>query len=192
MNKILYGRTILLSLLLAFGMCSCTVFSERSDNDATHYFSLAQIPKAMIGQSRLEKFEFFSVVNRSMLVQSELTATHINIVAMTFEGLPIIQASWQALDNQWQVITGISLPLEPSQILHDLQSVHWPVLMLENVLFEHYSIVESVNDVGDRSRHFYFNDELIRTIDYKKDMIEFNDFRKNYQLKITPLTSGKT
>ena len=189
MTNILHIKKVLFSLLIAFGLNSCSLFPNGNENGTERYFSLAKIPNQMVGQIQLEKFEFVGVVERSMLVQSEITSTHVNLVAMTFEGVPIIQASWLALDNTWQVITGLSLMLEPSQILHDLQSVHWPLSVIEDVLHKSYSVIEETSSFGFRTRKFYFNDVLIRTIDYKEDMIEFNDFKKNYQLKITPLNS---
>jgi len=190
MNSLLSLKRILLSFSLVVLVGGCSILSGNKIDNSTRYFSLLKIPNEMIGLINLEKFEFVGVVERSMLVQSELTSTHINLVAMTFEGLPIVQASWSALDNTWQVMAGVAFLLEPSQILHDLQSVHWPLSTIEDALFEHYYVVEGVNNFGVRFRAFYFNDELIRVIDYKKDMIEFNDFRKNYQLNITPLNSG--
>jgi len=184
MHKLTHNLRVVFCLLFITVSSSCTIFQQAQKNNETVFFELTKVPKQMIGQTHLEKFEFFGVVNRSMLVQSELTAKNVNLVAMTFEGLPIVQASWNTLTNEWKVLAGVALQLRPQQILHDLQSVHWPITVIETALFNNYSAIEGKTLSGYRYRHYYFKNVLVRTIEYKDDVIEFNDIRKNYQLII--------
>jgi len=174
------------ALLMLMSGCSITPATENSP----FYIRLTPVPSSLHGISTLEKFSFSGVVSQSMMVQSELSEAAINLVAMSFEGLPLVQAQWHSHNDTVTTSGSVLAGLNPRLIVHDLQSVMWPTEQLTTALLPGYSISEKQIDVNHRQRQFYFNDLVIRRIEYRDNVVIFNDFRHNYQLKIEQLDSS--
>lgn len=147
------------------------------------------VPSDLVGQSWLEKFTFDAVVERSMLVQTELTAQGINLVAMTFEGLPLLQASYQAETQNIVTESSLSLGLDPYQVFHDLQSVNWPLEQIRANLIKNITVSEKscAGDSKCKIRYYHRQQRLVRQIDYSDNVVTLHDVEHNYTLNIIRL-----
>lgn len=173
-------------LLIVVAISGCSHFLT-SDDSPPFYVELSPVPKGLLGQSSLEKFNFDGVVKQSMLVQSELSVSGINLVAMSFEGIPIVQAKWLAKTDIIETDGVVLARLNPRQIIHDLQSVKWPLTSLNASAKPDYRVEELLNERNIKTRKFYFKNSLVRSIEYRQNMVIFNDFRHDYQLEIIRL-----
>lgn len=141
---------------------------------------------------------------QSMLLQTELTEQGINIAAMSFDGIPLAQASWQSVDqngkqNGSQNVKSelnVAKDFDAKQVLHDLQIVNWPIKLIAPALAKNFSVDEQiVADAisGDKikTRRFYRQGEVIIIIRYQAQDISFEQLSAGYRLIITRLSDNE-
>ena len=148
------------------------------------YLSLMSTPTSLVGTDWLEKFTFEGMVKQSMLVQTEFRANKVSLVAMSFEGIPLLQASFDGT----KVIseTGIETGLDPQQIFHDMQSIYWPLDLVKRNLLDTVNVSEEITP-DSTIRYFYRQQHLVRKIQYNKNTVVMNDLKHNYILTIIRL-----
>ncbi len=202
MKKIAVLNCLFICILLP----ACSSFTSPSDLKAvTKLFALQPVPASLQNKVWLEKFTFSltntngqvtnklsnDVVNESILLQTELTKESINIAAMTFAGIPLAQAKWQS--DSRQVISEMTSAkhFDAAQVLHDLQSVNWPLALLRPVLGDGFSVSEEII-AGIRTRHFYHDQQVIIIVCYQALeqglSISFEQKSAGYHLAITRLS----
>ena len=141
---------------------------------------------------------------QSMLLQTELTEQGINIAAMSFDGIPLAQASWQSVNqngkqNGSQNVKSelnVAKDFDAKQVLHDLQIVNWPIKLIAPALAKNFSVDEQiVADAisGDKikTRRFYRQGEVIIIIRYQAQDISFEQLSAGYRLIITRLSDNE-
>jgi len=202
--------TIFYSVLSLLSACSL-LSQEENKKHASQVMPLLSVPSDLQQKVWLEKFTFSldnlapikneeksdkvsRYAKQSMLLQTELSDQGINIAAMSFDGIPLAQASWNS-DNQ-KVKSEVTLAknFDAKQVLHDLQIVHWPVNLIAPALIKGFSVDEQIMlNEGDgnkiKVRRFYHQGKVIIIIRYQVNNINLEQKESGYQLTITRLNS---
>ncbi len=184
-------KKCMLIIAILGGITGCSLSPERNSTQFISLFTTNTIPHHLVNRAWLEKFTFLTADKKqSLLIKTELMATEIRLVAMTFEGVALLQAKWQADKNK--IIQGSSLPsgLDARQVFQDLQSVNWPVKHLESELSSGVAVKE-YHVAHKKVREFYLNGQLLISIEYEKKSIRLNNLRQHYELEIIRLEDDK-
>ncbi|PKG82502.1 hypothetical protein CXF85_13545 [Colwellia sp. 75C3] len=220
LNKWVKLLFILLPLSL---LTACSVFTLGSGNAnvSTQLMPLLPVPADLQNRVWLEKFTFSfdntssasnsisdnqgtandstekvsGYAKQSMLLQTELTEQGISIAAMSFDGIPLAQASWQSGSQSIKSELTVAKNFDAKQVLHDLQAVNWPIELITSALATNFSVDEqSVADpktgIKIKIRHFYHQGEVIIIIRYQQQDISFEQVSAGYRLLITRLTDN--
>ncbi len=156
-------------------------------------------PSASQGVAKESAEKVGSYAKQSMLLQAELTEQGINIAAMSFDGIPLAQASWHSgnQNGKQSVKSELSVAknFDAKQVLHDLQLVNWPITLIAPALAKNFSVDEqntSDASTGDKikTRRFYHHGEVVIIIRYQAPEISFEQLSAGYRLSITRLTDN--
>ncbi len=215
LNKIsIYLRFFILTVLLT-QFTACSLLNPQSNAVHNKNFArvmpLLPVPEQFQQKVWLEKF-IFSLANdvvgieeqankvnryakQSMLLQTELTLEGINIAAMSFDGIPLAQASWKHGSQMIKSELTVAKNFDAKQVLHDLQIVNWPINIIAPTLAKGFSVDEQVvtdatTDRKKRIRRFYHQGEVIIIIHYQEKTIDFEQLSLGYQLSITRLNES--
>ena len=215
LNKIsIYLRFFILTVLLT-QFTACSLLSPQSNAVQNKNFArvmpLLPVPEQFQQKVWLEKFTFslasdvvgieeqVNKVNRyakqSMLLQTELSLEGINIAAMSFDGIPLAQASWKHGSQKVKSELTVAKNFDAKQVLHDLQIVNWPINIIAPALAKGFSVDEQdvtdlITDRKNKTRRFYHQGEVIIIINYKESTIGFEQLKLDYQLTITRLNDS--
>lgn len=187
-------KLLLISCSIILILCGCSNHPSKLLTTASYpLFDLTATPKTIQNRVWLERFsiniftENGEHVRRELLLQTEFTTTHINIVALSLEGLPLIQASWnsQFRDLKIEKLTDTTLTKEFDimKIIHDLQAVHWPLTRIRTSLNNHYSVYEEILD-NEKIRRFFYQNKVIMTIYKKENQTKLRYFDLDYEVNI--------
>lgn len=209
---------ILIMMCSLYLLSACSVFTHHDNGAKTAVLSqvitLQPVPKSLQQRVWLEKFTFAfnnpihgqkqekqsadplsGYAVQSMLLQTELNAEGINIAAMSFEGIPLAQASWK--NNTQKVISELTAAknFDAKQVLHDLQIVNWPLNILEPALAINFSVDEITGrdestGLKVKTRRFYHQGKLVIIIRYQANDINFEQLSAGYRLNITRLSDN--
>jgi hypothetical protein len=216
--SILMSSKILVVILSSYLLSACSVFTDKGNETKSVVLSqvitLQPVPKNLQQRVWLEKFTFAfnNPINgqkqekqtadkisgyaiQSMLLQTELTEQGINIAAISFEGIPLAQASWQSISQSVKSELTVAKNFDAKQVLHDLQIVNWPIKLIAPALANNFSVDEQIvpdSSTGDKikTRRFYHQSEVIIIIRYQKQEISFEQLSAGYRLLITRLTDN--
>lgn len=216
--SILMSSKILVVILSSYLLSACSVFTDKGNETTSVVLSqvitLQPVPKNLQQRVWLEKFTFAfnNPINgqkqekqpadkisgyaiQSMLLQTELTEQGINIAAISFEGIPLAQASWQSISQSVKSELTVAKNFDAKQVLHDLQIVNWPIKLIAPALANNFSVDEQIvpdSSTGDKikTRRFYHQGEVIIIIRYQKQEISFEQLSAGYRLLITRLTDN--
>ncbi len=214
LNKMsIYLRFFILTMLLS-QFTACSLLSSQSnvlENNAARVLPLLPVPAEFQQKVWLEKFTFSLAsdvidieekanrVNRyakqSMLLQTELSFEGINIAAMSFDGIPLAQASWKHGSQKVKSELTVAKNFDAKQVLHDLQIVNWPINIIAPALAKGFSVDEqdvtdAITDRKNKTRRFYHQGEVIIIIHYQEKTIDFEQLSLGYQLSITRLNES--
>ncbi|MGB0935864.1 MAG: DUF3261 domain-containing protein [Colwellia sp.] len=173
---------------------------------------LLAIPEHLQNKVWLEKFNF-SMTNiekthkQSMLLQTELTAQHVNIAAMSFAGIPLAQARWKVGQQQVETQHSVDRSFNAKQVIHDLELTNWPIEKIRNALFAGFQVKEVTQQQNNHdgeslliSRSYYLvrannnetlseeNKELVISINYNAGITHFVHHKAGYSLEIERLS----
>lgn len=208
------GILVLLSTLL--NGCANVPVKSTAEGDFTQIMPLQPVPNALQNHVWLEKFTFTltdkhaqlanTFAKKSMLLQTELSATGINLAAMSFSGALLAQASWL---SGAQVVTseiGLAKGFNAKQVLHDLQLANWPLADIEQNLLTGFTVSEhlvsesktdDLQIVYSRIRRFIYHGEVfiiirytIPTSEQQNQTIHFEQVSQGYQLIIERLADN--
>ncbi len=150
-----------------------------------------------VGKESVDKVGGYA--KQSMLLQTELTEQGISIAAMSFDGIPLAQASWQSGNQNGKQNVKSELTVaknfDAKQVLHDLQIVNWPIKLIAPALAKNFSVDEQIvadASSGDKikTRYFYHQGEVIIIIRYQTPDISFEQLSAGYRLSITRLSDN--
>jgi len=216
----MFLRFFIFSMLLS-QFSACSLLSQESNgikgNVIKRVMPILPVPSELQQKVWLEKFTFSFIsqggkakdtkaseesankvsryAKQSMLLQTELTEQGISIAAMSFDGIPLAQASWQKGSQAVKSELTVAKSFDAKQVLHDLQIVNWPIKYIAPALAGGVSVDEQI--VADEStgrknkiRRFYHQGEVIIIIHYQEKAINFEQLSLGYQLNITRLNDS--
>lgn len=210
LNKISTCLRFFIFFALFNQLSACSLLSQESNGMQGKSFArvmpLLPVPNELQQKVWLEKFTFSlnkqasdistnevtNYAKQSMLLQTELTDGGINIAAMSFDGIPLAQASWQKGSQAIKSELTVAKNFDAEQVLHDLQIVNWPVNLIAPALTQGFSVDEQiVAEVNtgrkNKIRRFYHQGKVIIIIHYQDKTINFEQLSLGYQLTITRL-----
>ncbi|PKI13868.1 DUF3261 domain-containing protein [Colwellia sp. 12G3] len=203
-------------------LTACSVLTQGSPSHNANVYSkimpLLPVPNALQNRVWLEKFTFSfdkstssksssqnsakastdkvsGYAKQSMLLQTELSKQGINIAAMSFDGIPLAQASWHGGSQAVKSELTVAKHFDAKQVLHDLQIVNWPINSIAPALAKNMSVDEkivpnSITGIKIKTRRFYHQGEVIIIIRYQAKEISFEQLSAGYSLLITRLTDN--
>jgi len=204
-----WQRCIFIVTLILFTGCSSVVDQGAPKGQTYQLIPLLPVPDNLQNRLWLEKFTFtFTGDNallrnqfsqQDMLLQTELTEQGVNIAAMSFSGIMLAQARWEQDKQQVFSELGLAKKFDAKKVLHDLQLVNWPLVMIKQALMEDFTVEEKINsdNNGDsngdsKTRHFYHHGQAIIIVHYQKTAqglaVTFEQLALGYRLMITRLT----
>ncbi len=210
LSKVSDGLLVLLVFVLLSQLSACSLLSQEQNNaHSARVMPLLPVPSEYQHKVWLEKFTFSlnkqasdistnevtSYAKQSMLLQTELTDQGISIAAMSFDGIPLAQASWQQGSQLVKSELTVAKNFDAQQVLHDLQIVNWPVNIIAPALAQGFSVDERIvaeasTGRKNKIRRFYHQGEVIIIIHYQEKTIDFEQLTLGYQLTITRLNDS--
>ena len=187
-------------------LTACTHLASRntggdSEHNSTVYIMpLLPVPAFLEDHVWLEDFSFSltkqdneklaAMAKQNMLLQTEFTATGINLAAMSYSGALLAQASWHKSKQSVTSEIGLAKGFNAKQVMHDLQVSHWPIQQIEAALLHGVKVNEQLTTQG-RTRTFHLQDEVLITIHYNSqdNKVVFEQHRQGYQLTIQRLSN---
>jgi len=198
---------IVFTVLSCLSACSLLGQGDSKDKQvkvSSQFIPLLAVPSELQQRVWLEKFTFSlnshvgnksadNYAKQSMLLQTELNAQGINIAAMSFDGIPLAQASWNSGGQKVTSELSVAKNFDAKQVLHDLQIVNWPINSLAPALAKSFSVDEQLSTDANtgkktKTRRFYHQGEVIIIIRYQAQEISFEQLNAGYSLTITRLS----
>lgn len=196
---------VLLMLFILLTGCSSVTDKQIASKQAHQLIPLLPVPNDLQNRLWLEKFTFSftgdnslllnKIPRQDMLLQTELSEQSINIAAMSFSGIMLAQAQWQKDTQEVSSELGLASKFDAKKVLHDLQLVNWPLVMIKQNLMAGFTVKEQINnDINgySKTRHFYHHGQGIIIVHYQKKAqgleVSFEQLAQGYRLMITRLT----
>ena len=136
--------TILVILFSSITACELI----KNDKVGNHFYQLQPLPNSLQNKVFLESLTFEQTDKRTLLSQIETQQKTLSLGAMTFNGLPIIQAKWHSDKG---LIDFESVTFDKNMVLRiirDIQLIKWPENDIKKGLLPNYSLSSShKNDV---------------------------------------------
>ncbi|WP_340679958.1 DUF3261 domain-containing protein [Paraglaciecola sp.] len=178
-------------LLLLVMLCvtsACT--SIRDPNtpiylDSHSQYYLQAVPKALWGQATLQKLLITSPEGKhELLLQTELHATHINMVGLTSAGLVLFKLSWSANKGIKANTNILAKGLDAQVMLAYYQLANWPLAAIEAGLVDLHVRLLSTDG---QTRNFFRSHELVFSVSHNQDYSLMTHYRDQYQIEIVTL-----
>ena len=186
---------------LIFFLYGCSILPSKPTSTFNHPLSkLTNIPENLINRTWLERFSIDiqltkqNNIHQELLLRTEFTTTHINIVMLSLDGIALAQAQWnsqtQTLKVERILDTPLTKQLDIKKVFHDLQAAHWPVKKLKEVLSPEYSFSEETVN-GIKIRRFFYQNKVIIVIRKKAAQISLEYINAGYQIKMSRLQDSQ-
>ncbi|WP_426360502.1 DUF3261 domain-containing protein [Pseudocolwellia sp. HL-MZ19] len=172
--------TVLITLLSA---CSSLFTSKVSQGD---FYTLQAVPETLVGTSVLESIVFKNKQTQKLLTQVEYYEQSLNMVAMTYSGLPIIQAKWHQYAGLVDLVSAQFSQDLVLQFIRDIQWVKWPVSSIKKGLSAEYSIIESIEN-GHKVREIKHKKHVFVKVTYTAERVILENKAEQYELLIEQL-----
>jgi hypothetical protein len=192
---------LLILLLSTLLLSSCSLLSNKKSELSQHQVlsKLLPVPQSLLNSVVLDHFTINKLIpdstkaQQTMLIQTEFSATGISLAAMTPHGVPLAEFQWNSSQNQLSSNINLAHQFDPSQVIYDLQSIHWPIEKISSALKKGYSVEETINGEV-KLRQFYSqnspsNRQLVILIRQQNKHTHFEHHLLGYQLSITQLQS---
>ena len=178
--KLLILTSVFVMLLSA---CSSLFTSKVSQGD---FYTLQAVPEQLVGSSFLESVIFKNKQTQKLLTQVEYYQQSLNMVAMTYSGLPIIQAKWHQYAGLVDLVSAQFSQDLVLQFIRDIQWVKWPVSSIEKGLSGGYSISESIEN-GNKVRRIKHKEYVFVKVTYTVERVILENKAEQYELVIEQL-----
>ncbi len=175
-------------IVIAFsGVIACSSINEIKREAS--FYQLQVLPSSLQNKVFLESLTFEQTDKRTLLTQIETSEQSLSLGAMTYSGLPIIQAKWHSSEG---LIGFSSTAFNKSMVLRiirDIQLVKWPDESIEKGLLPGYELlsVEKLsveNKLKERIRKIKNADKTVVKIIYSGNKIVLINTLEHYQLTI--------
>lgn len=150
-------------------------------------YQLQSIPERLNNHVILESLTFKRNDEQKLLTQVEFSDQQLSMVAMTYSGIPIIQAKWHEESGLTELVSEHFSKAIVLQIIRDIQWVKWPRNIIEKGLNSGYTIKEVFDGMSQKNREISYNNKAIVTIDYTSNKIVLHNYKEQYELVIENL-----
>jgi hypothetical protein len=161
---------------------SCSLLNEIKRD--TSFYQLQTLPKTLQNRMFLETLTFKQEDQKTLLTQIETSKNSLSLGAMTFSGLPIIQARWHGIDGLVGFSSSIFDKSMVLRIIRDIQLVKWPDEDIKNGLLPGYELISFQNNMNESVKKIHNSDKTVVTIIYSTKKIVLTNIIENYQLTI--------
>lgn len=161
---------------------SCSSLNEIKQD--TSFYQLQALPYALQNKVFLELLTFEQEDKRTLLTQIETNENSLSLGAMTYSGLPIIQAKWHSSEGLVGFSSTIFDKSMVLRIIRDIQLVKWPDDNIKVGLLPGYELLSLKNHMKERVRQIQNSDKIIVKITYSTKKIVLTNIIENYQLTI--------
>jgi hypothetical protein len=148
------------------------------------FYQLQALPKTLQNKVFLETLTFEKEDKKTLLTQIETSNISLSLGAMTFSGIPIIQAKWHSVDGLVGFSSSIFDKSMVLRIIRDIQLVKWPEESINNGLLPDYQLLSFQNNVKEQVKIIQHLDKAVVNIIYSKNKIVLTNTIENYQLTI--------
>lgn len=181
-----YYKKIFLTIVIMFSCLACSIMPSDEKLNNIDYIH-QQVPSVLHNKAILESLVFKALGDKKLLTQLEFGVNNMNMVAMSYSGLPIIQAKWNRENGITELISQHFKKDTVLRIIRDIQWVKWPVDSIRNGFKPLYSINEFHDEKNNAVRQIEYQNKPIVKITYFEDkIILMNSFEK-YELIIEQL-----
>lgn len=177
-------------LLLPLLLIGCSV--NRSQNNGAEQvvlseavtFALSPPPEHLWGRQLSQLLSItYGTETKQVVVNTEFSASTIEMVAMTPMGIPVVELSYVA-GEKLSAKRFISVKnLEPSYIIADLQLALWPVAILQT----HLTGDDVRLTAEHETRKLLQGKTVVMTVHYHQSSIEIEHHLRGYSLTLTEL-----
>lgn len=188
-------------LIITFSaLSSCALV--KNDKLSDDFYQLQALPASLQNKVFLETLTFealtFETLNsnassvsnskqgekKTLLTQIETGENTLNLGAMTFSGLPIIQAKWHSTEG---LIDFSSMTFDKSMVLRiirDIQLVKWPEDAIKKGLLANYNLYTAKKSAVEWVREIRNSEQTLVKITYLENKIILINAIEHYQLTI--------
>ena len=178
-----FKRLKWLMLVIAFaGISSCASINEKKPS--YDFYQLQPLPTSLQNKVFLETLMFEQEEQRTLLTQIETSEQSLSLGAMTYSGLPIIQAKWHSSEGLIGFASKIFDKSMVLRIIRDIQLVKWPDNNLKAGLLADHSLTSSQKSTTKRVREIQNSGKTVVKIIYSGKKIVLINTIENYQLTI--------
>lgn len=170
-------------VIVAYTCITSCSLSKNSDQDVAFY-QLQAMPPSLQNKVFLETLTFEQEESRTLLTQIEINEQTLNLGAMTFAGLPIIQAKWHIEEG---LVGFSSVAFDKNmalRIIRDIQLVKWPEENLQLGLLSGYKLDTTKESQTKWIRTISNSEKAFVKIIYTKNKIVLKNMIEHYQLTI--------
>lgn len=176
-------------------LSSCSVIkNEQSVHD---FYQLQALPTLLQDKVFLETLTFESSktlgsqapsanqdVPRTLLTQIETSKESLSLGAMTFSGLPVIQAKWHSTAG---LVDFSSMTFDKNmvmRIIRDIQLVKWPEDAIKKGLLANYDLYTIKKSTFNKVREIRKKEQTLVTITYSANKITLINAIEHYQITL--------
>jgi len=180
-----FMQKIMLTGIFIMLLSACSsVFNNKVAQD--DFYTLQAVPELLVGNSVLESVIFKSQQTQKLLTQVEYHDQSLNMVAMTYSGLPIIQAKWRQDTGLVELVSSQFNQDLVLQFIRDIQWVKWPAPSIEKGLLDGYSLIESIEN-GFNIREIKYKNYVLVKVTYTPQRVVLENRAEQYELVIEQL-----
>jgi hypothetical protein len=172
--------TILFALFSAITSCALL----RNDKVDNNFYQLQPLPSELQNKVFLESLIFEKKDKYTLLSQIETQEQTLSLGAMTFNGLPVIQAKW---DSAQGLVGFDSVTFDKHMvllILRDIQLIKWPENDIQAGLLPNYNLSTTKKDGVNWLREIKYSNKAVITIIYTEQKTVLTNVLEHYQLTI--------
>lgn len=151
-----------------------------------NFYTLQTVPAHLVNTAVLESLVFKNEQTQQLLTQIEFHDQRLNMVAMTYSGLPIIQAKWQYNRGLVELVSQQFNNDVVLRIIRDIQWVKWPVDVIKQGLLKEYTLIESTEN-SELVREIKHQNKVLVKITYTSKHIVLQNMVEQYELVIEQL-----
>jgi len=177
-------KIILTSVFIALLSACSSVFDFEKQHKS--FYTLQSVPQTLVGSSKLESVVFKNQQTQKLLTQTEYYEQSVNMVAMTYSGLPIVQAKWHQLAGLVELESAQFDQKLVLQFIRDMQWVKWPLSSIENGLLADYSVTEFIVN-NQKVREIKHKESVLVNVTYTPESVVLENKIEQYELVIEQL-----
>ncbi|MBU2871626.1 DUF3261 domain-containing protein [Colwellia sp. E2M01] len=156
----------------------------KNDQAVTDFYQLQPLPYALKNKTYLESLTFEQKDKRTLLTQIETQEHTLSLGAMTYSGLPIMQAKWESNKGLIGFSSAVFDESMVLRIIRDIQLIKWPDSDVSNGLLAGYQVTTTQKNSVEGVREITQLGETVISITYTKQKIVLSNITEQYQLTI--------